>query len=138
MTWLRYSGWRLAGRFFAVVASALAGVHRVFELLHVPQGACLWYHAICLRAVAGCLLVAAVCCQAAPPKPAAASNAMALETAYPDHMGTALKAIRNNDKELAAYLSSPETVCTVFVPTNKVCRLSHATESSRVLGFHAV
>lgn len=67
------------------------------------------------------LLAAAVCCQAAPALPAAAaSNAMALETIYPDEMGTALRAIRNNDKELAAYLASPGTVCTLFVPSNKV------------------
>lgn len=58
-------------------------------------------------------------CQAAAPPTAAAKNAMALETVYPD-MSTALKAIRNNEKELAAYLSDPDTVCTLFVPTNQV------------------
>jgi hypothetical protein len=79
------------------------------------------------------LLAAAVCCQAAPALPAAVgSNAMALETIYPDEMGTALRAIRNNDKELAAYLASPGTVCTLFVPSNKVS--CHASSSLLTAG----
>lgn len=63
----------------------------------------------------GCLLLLSICQAAAAP----ASNVMALEKAYPAQMGTALKAIRNNEKDLAAYLEDPDTVCTVFVPTNQ-------------------
>jgi hypothetical protein len=47
---------------------------------------------------------------------------MELDKTYPD-MSTGIKAIRNNNADLAAYLSDPDSVCTLFVPTNKVCQL---------------
>lgn len=62
-------------------------------------------------------------CQAATqsttaPKQAAA-NVMALEGKYPD-MDAAIKLVKNNEADLAAYLRDPETECTFFMPTSQV------------------
>lgn len=77
--------------------------------------------------LAGCVLLGA--CQAAAPP--AAKNAMELESVYPD-MSTGLKAIKNNNKDLAAYLSDPDSVCTLFVPTNKVRQMQSEVMSRGV------
>lgn len=61
----------------------------------------------------GCLLVAIS--QAAPP--GAAPNVMALQD--PD-ISMSLRAVKHNDPGLSAYLSDPKSVCTFFVPDNKV------------------
>jgi hypothetical protein len=43
---------------------------------------------------------------------------------YPD-MDTALKLMKNNFFDLAAYLNDTNAVCTVFLPTNKVrCKVA--------------
>lgn len=44
---------------------------------------------------------------------------MALENTYTD-MAAAIKLIRNNEPELAAYLADPQTTCTFFMPTAEV------------------
>ena len=44
---------------------------------------------------------------------------MALGATHPD-INMAIKAVKNNDAELAAYLADPKTVCTFFAPTDKV------------------
>lgn len=44
---------------------------------------------------------------------------MALENTYTD-MAAAIKLIRNNEPELAAYLADPQTTCTFFMPTAQV------------------
>lgn len=67
--------------------------------------------------------------QAAPPaaagaKPAAAkakaaATALDLADQYPE-LDTGIKLIKNNEPDLAAYLSDPDTECTFFAPTNQV------------------
>lgn len=49
---------------------------------------------------------------------AAAAHVMALEEKYAD-MGTAIKLVKNGDKDLSAYLSDPDNECTVFLPTSQ-------------------
>lgn len=63
----------------------------------------------------GCLVLLLAAVQAAP---APLANPMQLATADPD-TSVAIRAIKNNDADLAAYLSDPESVCTFFVPTNQ-------------------
>ena len=44
---------------------------------------------------------------------------MALEGKFPD-MDAAIKLVKNNEPDLAAYLRDPDSVCTFFVPTGQV------------------
>lgn len=81
-------------------------------------------------ATAGCLLAGALLLSPAGVlaqhsvvggKPAAtgkAANVMALEEKNTD-MSTAIRLVKNGDKDLAAYLSDPDNECTVFLPTSQ-------------------
>jgi hypothetical protein len=50
---------------------------------------------------------------------AAAATAMDLADQYPE-LDSGLKLIKNNEPQLAAYLSDPDVECTFFAPTNQV------------------
>lgn len=63
---------------------------------------------------------------AKPPSAPLAPNVMALEGVMPD-LSSTLR-LMNGIDNVAQYLSDPNTVCTVFIPTNEVC-LQHSQPS---------
>lgn len=63
-----------------------------------------------------------VSCQAAP------ATVLDLEGQYPD-MDAALKLVKNNERDLAAYLNDTNTVCTFFIPTSEVRAVTYVTRA---------